>query len=97
MVIVKEILFKIFNINLNLFKEIIRLFKDKNLLNKSIGLLLSNTSEENIPLIIDCFDINMTNYNDMAKTRREILRNIDNTSPNYNKTLNIVYSKWNLK
>lgn len=96
-VIMKEILFKIFNIDLNLFKEVIRLFKDNKLLNMSIGLLLSCTDEENIPLIIDCFDINVTNYNNMAKTRREILRNIDDSSPNYNKTLNVVYSKWDLK
>ena len=96
-VIVKEILFKIFNINLNLFKKIIRLFKDNKLLNKSIGSLLSDTDEENIPLIIDCFDINVTNYKNISKTRREILRNMDDASPNYNKTLNVVYSKWNLK
>ena len=95
-VFIKDILLDILELNENLFRKIIQLFKHKELFNRSIGLLLSEINKWEVELIVNEFDLNFGANNHLINLRENILINLDKKSDNFKLVLKLVYKNWDL-
>jgi hypothetical protein len=95
--IIKDIMFDFLELDLEIFKKLIRLFKANYLFNCAMGALVSFNDLSDISSIINEFGLNMRPHEGLLNVRKCFLNNINKSSKNYWKLLEIIYLNWNNK
>lgn len=90
-ILIKNILFQVFEHDIGFFKKIIKIFDKNMLFNESIGLLNKEKGEIDIEFIFNQFEISY--FSQENNYRRKILENYDRTEEQYFKLLKISFLK----
>lgn len=93
--IIKDIMFDFLEYDSELYRKLIQLFKSNKLFNCSTGLLISSDEVSDVSMIINEFGLTMHPYDGLLNARKCFLDNVNKSSKNYWKMLEIIYLNWN--
>ena len=94
-IFIKDIMFNILDLDVEVLKKIINLFKHEESLNIALGLLIYEINKETMELLINEFDLNIFANDDLIQLRENLLINVNEKSENYKSMLEIVFNNWN--